>query len=75
MKQTSKQIAAKEPGTLYKCSSYQGIFRSIGRHLRAERSKVCRATGTHPYGDPDLFNTNNPEWAQLRNNINSALQR
>ncbi|DBA97172.1 hypothetical protein WJX77_005492 [Trebouxia sp. C0004] len=75
MKQTSKQIAAREPGSLYKCSSYQCIFRSICRHLRAERTRVYRATATYPYGVPDMLNTSNPVWVQLRDNINSALQR
>ncbi|KAL0023790.1 hypothetical protein WJX77_005492 [Trebouxia sp. C0004] len=44
-------------------------------HLRAERTRVYRATATYPYGVPDMLNTSNPVWVQLRDNINSALQR
>lgn len=74
-KQTAKQKEEHQPGSLYKCNTYEGIFRGIQRYLRVERIKVFRETGKYPYPELDMFNKNSPDWAPLVDQINASLKR
>ena len=74
-KQTASQLALKQSGDLYQCSTYRCIMTSLNRHLKAERVKGYRATGDYPYPEVDIFNKADPYWGQFQDNVDSVLRQ
>ena len=74
--QTAKQKADKQPGSLYKKSTYKGIINGLQRHLQDEYAAAYRASGSvGPAAEINILHSKDPYWRQFRSNVDATLRK